>query len=128
MRAQQMPRVGMRMQPANQTTRYADLNARQATMVAGLVACATACCLLVSLINRNPFGVPEQGGRDLQVYRSIVARVHAGEDYYAAAGAELRANGYPTGSLFNWRPPIYAWLIGNLPAPVWGQVLLCALA
>jgi hypothetical protein len=71
--------------------------------------------------------LPANGG-DLRVYRSIVARVHAGESYYDAAGSELRAQGYPTGSLFNWRPPLYAWLLAALPAPEWGQALLCLLA
>jgi hypothetical protein len=60
----------------------------------------------------------------LRVYRRIVERVHAGEDYYDAAGSELRTGGYATRSLFNWRLPLYAWLLGNLPTPGWGQVLL----
>jgi hypothetical protein len=69
-----------------------------------------------------------QGGRDLEAYRRIVERVHGGENYYSAAGAELRAGGYATSSVFNWRPPIYAWLLALFPTPVWGQVLLGVLA
>jgi hypothetical protein len=71
---------------------------------------------------------PAEGGKDLQAYRRIVQRVHEGEDYYTAAGEELRAGGYATSSVFNWRPPIYAWLLAALPAPEWGQVLLGLLA
>jgi hypothetical protein len=31
-------------------------------------------------------------------------------------------------SMFNWRAPIYAWLLGGLPAPIWGQILVSLLA
>jgi hypothetical protein len=116
------------MQTVNGSTRYANLSSRQALLVVGVTATVMATCLAVSFIGENPFDIPQQGGRDLQVYRNIVTRVHGGESYYDAAGDELRSNGYPTASVFNWRPPAYAWLIGNLPAPVWGQVLLCGLA
>jgi hypothetical protein len=71
---------------------------------------------------------PQQGGKDLEAYRQIVERVHAGEDYYAAAGAELRPRGYATSSIFNWRLPVYAWLLAAFPTPEWGQALLCILA
>jgi len=71
--------------------------------------------------------IPE-GGKDLQAYRRIVERVHRGEDYYSAAGDELRSGGYASSSVFNWRLPTYAWLLGALPQPEWGQVLLGLLA
>jgi hypothetical protein len=70
----------------------------------------------------------QQGGKDLQAYRQIVARVHRGEDYYSAAAEELRAGGYATSSVFNWRLPTSAWLLSAFPQPEWGQVLLCLLA
>src|SRR5438445_3543866 len=116
------------MQETNLATRYADLSSRQALAIAGLCLVAMSACLTASIIGDNRSGILQQGGRDLQVYRTIIARVHAGEDYYSAAGEELRTNGYATGSLFNWRPPAYAWLIGSLPNPTGGQVLLCGLA
>lgn len=65
---------------------------------------------------------PGQG--DAALYRAILDRVHAGEGYYDAAGAELRARNYPTRPVFNWREPTYAWLLGHLP---WPNVLLVAL-
>jgi hypothetical protein len=71
---------------------------------------------------------PPQGGKDLEAYRRIVERVHAGESYYGAAGSELHARGYASSSVFNWRLPIYAWLLAALPTPEWGQVLLGLLA
>jgi hypothetical protein len=74
-----------------------------------------------------PAAAPPQGGKDLEAYRRIVERVHHGEEYYDAAGAELRAGGYATSSLFNWRPPPYAWLLAAFPRPEWGQGLLVLL-
>jgi hypothetical protein len=67
------------------------------------------------------------GGADLVLYRHIVERVRGGEDYYAAAFAELQAGRYPTQSIFNWRLPTNAWLLALLP-PRAGQFLLGGLA
>ncbi|HMB08587.1 MAG TPA: hypothetical protein VKP69_33255, partial [Isosphaeraceae bacterium] len=65
---------------------------------------------------------------DLDVFLRTVQRVHNGEGYYDAAGRELRAHGYPIRSMFNWRPPLYAWLYGAQPSPAWGQAILVLLA
>jgi hypothetical protein len=73
-------------------------------------------------------GVQQEGGKDLQAYRAIVARVHVGEDYYHAAGVELRAGGYACSSVFNWRLPTYAWLMAAFPRPEMAQILLGLLA
>jgi hypothetical protein len=75
-----------------------------------------------------PISEFQQDGSDLRLYRSILERVHSGENYYDVAGEELRRQGYPSASLFNWRMPVYAWMIGKLPSIGWGQVLaaLCA--
>src|SRR5262249_42674640 len=50
----------------------------------------------------------------------------AGEGYYAAAATELRARGYPTKSVFNWRTPLPIWLIGVVH-PLVGKVVLSGL-
>ena len=55
------------------------------------------------------------GGEDLHCYRSIVDRIRSGEGYYQAAYSELVSRGYPTGSIFNWRPPLLGWTFGHLP-------------
>jgi hypothetical protein len=84
-------------------------------------------CLLTASTAERPTTPPARGGSDLRLYRRIVERVHAGDNYYDAAGQELREQGYPTGSLFNWRTPLYALLIGSLSSITWGQVFLgCA--
>src|SRR5205823_4921663 len=52
---------------------------------------ATALLMVWSLIalywpRSGATGAVQEGGKDLEAYRRIVARVHAGEDYYRAAG------------------------------------------
>ncbi len=65
---------------------------------------------------------------DVALYRAEVQRIHAGENYYLVAAQELVARGYPTRSVFNWRTPLPVWLIGVMPTPVFGKVVLCLLA
>ena len=53
---------------------------------------------------------------DVDVYRRIADRVRHGEPYYPVARAELAAAGFPTRSVFNFRLPTLAWLLGALPS------------
>ncbi len=71
---------------------------------------------------------PYRGPGDLALYRTEERRIRAGESYYEAANVELRQRGYPTRSLFNWRTPLPMWLLGKLPDPALGRVLLGLLA
>ena len=59
----------------------------------------------------------------LRFYQAVVERIQAGENYYVVAGSELQKIGYPTRSVFNWRLPTLAWLLGQLPSARAGQVL-----
>ena len=97
---------------------------------AGLAALAVgvAACLAVALTPdpNPPFVPPEAATSDLDLYRRVVDRVHAGESYYDAAHHELTTHGYPTRSVFNWRTPVYAWLLGSPPGYALGQLLLAA--
>ena len=52
---------------------------------------------------------------DLHLYRAIAERIRSGEGYYESSKAELVKRGYPTGSIFNWRPPLLSWALGHLP-------------
>src|SRR5271166_3853442 len=72
--------------------------------------------------------VREENARsgDVFLYMSEIKRVHAGENYYHAAAEELVAQGYPTASCFNWRTPLPVWLIGKLPDPLLGRLILVA--
>ncbi len=67
---------------------------------------------------------PLRGPGDIALYRAEIDRIHAGESYYAAAADELRARGYPTKSIFNWRTPLPMWLVGILPEAVLGKAML----
>jgi hypothetical protein len=97
-------------------------------IVAGSVLLITWSLVALYWPRATAADVPPEGGKDLEAYRRIVARVHGGENYYRAAGEELRAGGYATSSVFNWRPPIYAWVLAAFPKPEWGQALLVVLA
>lgn len=61
-------------------------------------------------------------------YQTVVEQVRAGESYYSVVGVELRNISYPTQSVFNWRMPALAWLLGQLPSDRAGQVLAFILA
>jgi hypothetical protein len=75
-------------------------------LIYGIITCRPA---------GSPGGVPGKEENDLQCYRAIIDRMHTGEGYYKAAGAELSGRGYPTTSLFNWRLPLLAKSISTLP-------------
>lgn len=85
-----------------------------------------ALCLAVSLSrDPNPPLVPPPGATcDLDFYRQVVARVHQGEAYHDAAHAELLEHGYPSRSVYNWRTPVYAWLLGRVLGLEWGRLVL----
>lgn len=61
-------------------------------------------------------------GADLDLYRGIIHRMRAGQDYYTAAGTELRTprgpggTTYPTRSVLNWRLPTLAWFSSVFPS------------
>lgn len=69
-----------------------------------------------------------RGANDMTLYRSEVVRVAQGEAYYDVAGDELRKQGYPTRSVFNWRTPLLVWMLAALPSPGAGQAMLAGLA
>jgi hypothetical protein len=56
----------------------------------------------------------EAGMSDIKLYRKIIARVAAGEGYYAAVTQEHRRYGYPLKPFVTVRPPTLAWLYAGL--------------
>jgi hypothetical protein len=113
--------------PPPGSTWYAGRTRLQAALILSLVALGLVWLLQGAVAPPRPASRPAPNGHDLRVYRTIVNRVHVGESYYVAAGDTLRAEGYATASPFNWRLPVYAWLIGALPDPEWARWLLIAL-
>jgi hypothetical protein len=99
----------------------------------GVLAVTVAAMLLFVGIAISPYASgfadkPLKRPGDIALYQAIVQRIHAGANYYDAAAAELPARGYPTKSVFNWRTPLPLWLLGALPTPMIGRVLLALLA
>jgi len=101
-------------------------------ITAGLVLIVVFLTALYGVIVYNPLPPgPVQNrpqGEDLRCYRAIIERISSGEGYYQAAEIELRKRGYPLRSVFNWRLPMLAWLMGHLPEIYWGQALGAVLA
>jgi hypothetical protein len=71
---------------------------------------------------------PSRGAGDVELYQAEARRIAAGQSYYEAAASELRARGYPTTSLFNWRTPLPVWLLGKLPSELAGRLVIGGLA
>ena len=126
------------MQPAMPVTGYARLTRRQARIVLAVTTITGAFFVALTLSPLrvkmpetslgNTVGWTAPGEGDVQLYRAVVDRVHAGEGYYRAFSVEMPKRGYPTGSVFNWRSPLPIWLIGVMPAIVLGKILLGTLA
>ena len=122
----------MASEPASRpATRYGSLTRGQAAVVGVLLLAVMGWLLAGSRSGATTAAAaPARSSdeSDVALYRAIVARVHGGEGYYDAAGAELRARGYPTRPFLNWRQPTYAWFLGNLPRPWLANVALGLLA
>jgi hypothetical protein len=62
-------------------------------------------------VSPQPARAAAEHRSDVGLYRAIVNRVAQGEDYYAAAAAEQRANGYPTAPAVAFREPAETLLL-----------------
>jgi hypothetical protein len=65
---------------------------------------------------------PQKEGRDIQVYRQMVARLRTHEPYYTVIGDELRRGHYGTKEIFHWRTPLHWSALAALPQ--WASWLL----
>jgi hypothetical protein len=54
-------------------------------------------------------------GADLQNYHLIIKRISEGGGYYESVADVLHSRGFFSKSIFNWRLPTLAWLLGHLP-------------
>lgn len=91
-----------------------------ASMLYGLVVCGP--------IISPPDAEGKPRNAALKLYQTVVEQIHDGKSYYSVVGQELRRIGYPTRSVFNWRLPALAWLLGQLPSARTGQTLAFILA
>ena len=113
----------------SKTTRFANLASWQARLVLAVFAMfivwGIVCC---DKSSRSQQVISNTNRADVQLYRSIVRRVHTGEGYYEVVGSELRARNYATRPFFNWRLPTLALFLGKLTTPEIGKWTLTALA
>jgi hypothetical protein len=110
------------------SSRFDHISRRGAALVVAVLVAAVIYGLVVYRPATPGSVKGDAKGEDLRCYHSIVERVHAGEGYYEAAREELSSRGYATGSVFNWRLPLLAWLLGHLPGTGTGQALAATLA
>ena len=82
-----------------------------------LLLAALLSVVAVSALPHTERAPPERTARfsDYDLYRTIVARVARGGDYYSAAVEEQRAHGYPTAPAIVFRQPWLAWMLAALP-------------
>ncbi|MEQ7872501.1 hypothetical protein ABDK56_00630 [Sphingomonas sp. ASV193] len=89
----------------------------------GLVAAIAALLLVALWPSATPPAAPKLRTKasqqsDLALYRTIIARMRAGEGYYPAAADELRRDGYPLKPVFTVRLPTLATLYARLGEPM----------
>lgn len=122
------------MEHPSPASRFAHLSRGQAQAVAVITIALIGFCLIVALTQATlPLEdetATKQKPWDGIFYQSIVEQVRGGEGYYDAVAREFRHprwKGFQPTSMFNWRLPTYAWVIGGLPDPVWARGLLVVL-
>ncbi|HVY20903.1 MAG TPA: hypothetical protein VHA70_12625 [Bauldia sp.] len=111
-------------------TRFAGLDRRLAAAILVVVALAVLMLLAAAFRYQPPVAAASETEGDMAMYSRIVERMHDGANYYDAAGVELRAGGYGTRSVFNWRLPTLAYVDSLfyarslLPPLMWASLLL----
>jgi hypothetical protein len=71
--------------------------------------------VLVRIPKAAPEGIPAPYFDDIDMFKTVVTRLQAGENYYGVMGDELRRGYYPAGSIFNWRTPGLYEIFAALP-------------
>lgn len=126
------------------TTRFAGLSSGRARAVLGLTAAAILVCLAVTCTAEVAVRNHETGDMtvqkvildgtafqlsfsDFRFYTKVVEGVRGGEWYYDVLPRLFPEFNYQPFSIFNFRTPVYAWVLG-LPPTLWiGRGLLAGL-
>lgn len=112
---------------ADTASRWANLDRHRALILAILLAVALAASIWAAAPSRVPAAAlpapanssaAPKANEDLTLYRTIVARVAAGENYYVAAADELRTNNYPLKPFIAFRLPTLAVASALLGRPL----------
>lgn len=109
------------------STRFAGCSPIGATAIlAGLAIaigwCLSCCPLGIGAVGRPPDIEVELA--DARLYKAVTQHVRNGKSYYDAADRELVSRGYPVGSVFQWRLPTYAWMLGSKGGEWGGRAVL----
>ncbi|MFY7761488.1 hypothetical protein [Aquidulcibacter sp.] len=121
-------------------SRFATISSRGATWVLALLLLLVAASVWFAVskpsLQAQPIAIvksvqqaqtQEVGGDDIRLYKAIVERMRAGENYYAVAVEEQRARGFPTQPFVTVRLPTLAFVLASL-GTMWGHVLEIAIA
>lgn len=108
-------------------SRFATLSSLGAKWVVGLFVALTLASVWIAMAQPKPAAPPisilksvqqapqaEVGGDDLRLYKAIVERMQAGEDYYTVAAEEQRARGFPLQPFVTMRLPSLAYVLSTL--------------
>jgi hypothetical protein len=108
---------------------FANCSRRQAIAVVYLTLIVLLACVYVSLTQKilpdpplTKQGEPAPPKPDALFYEHIVDRVRGGQRYHDAVMEEFdlpfwrEGDGLRPTSIFNWRTPTYAWVLGALPS------------
>lgn len=108
-------------------SRFAGIQRRTALAVLSVVLALLAWCLSVAC-TRDVFASDRPPSTrevkpDSEFYKAVVARVRDGQGYYEAAREEFALpiwseGGFRPTSVFNWRTPLYAWMLSRADAVV----------
>ncbi len=120
-------------------SRFAKISAKGAKWVLGLFLALILSSLWIAAqhpkASAPPVATPkseqkaaksDQAEADIALYRAIVSRMQAGENYYAVAADEQRTRGYPLKPFVTVRLPTLALILASL-GRTWGYVLELAL-
>lgn len=106
------------------TTRYAGWGKKGALRALAVAAVLVGACLVVTLRSAT-LPVNLTGSQtDVDLFRHVVQKVHAGLSPYDAFQQVFEEYNYPLKSALNYRPPLLFWSLGHLPDPRWGEVVL----
>jgi hypothetical protein len=99
-----------------------------ARVLLALMVAVVAVAMVPGSGGQQPARAAAEHRSDVGLYRAVVSRVSRGEDYYAAAAAEQRANGYPTAPAVAFREPTQTLVLVALQTDLARQAALLALA
>ena len=103
-------------------TRFAGLSRQRARIALALVAVLVLACMVL-MVHSVP--APPAGTTDFDLYRSIVAGVRHGGNYYETSAAALRSANDPLRPFLVFRLPTLAVAEGSLPPFATAFLLLC---